>query len=164
VDKSDALDSILIGLEKTICIVARCAIYELLYLDRTRTAAASNLEKSIVKLYSEILKFVAKGIAKSKGVLPWIAFYGGVADSFISQRVTSQQLSQPRRRPTTSTMSGNWKRQWKRMLRQQELIVLSDYIAVGSAADVKQIQRTSSPIFGVICETSAQHRQESGPK
>jgi hypothetical protein len=70
VEKEDALDVIMIGLEKTTCIIARCAIYELLYLNRARTASADNLEKSIIKLYREILKFVVKAIAKSKGALP----------------------------------------------------------------------------------------------
>jgi hypothetical protein len=69
VDKAEALDAILIGLEKTACIIARCAIYELLYLNRVQTEAADNLEKSTIQLYTEILKFVAKAIAKSKGTL-----------------------------------------------------------------------------------------------
>jgi len=69
VDKADALDAILIGLEKTAYIIARCALYESLYLNRERTVAADNLEASTVQLYGEILKFVAKAIAKSKGDL-----------------------------------------------------------------------------------------------
>jgi hypothetical protein len=69
VEKEDALDAIMIGLEKTTCIIARCAIYEFLYLNRARTAAADNLEKSIIQLYREILKFVVKAIAKSQGTL-----------------------------------------------------------------------------------------------
>jgi hypothetical protein len=67
VDKAGALDAILIGLEKSACIISRCAIYELLYLNRARTAAADNLVKSTVQLYREILKFVAKAITKFKG-------------------------------------------------------------------------------------------------
>jgi hypothetical protein len=69
VEKADVLDAILIGLEKTASIIARCSIYELLYLSRTRTEAVDNLEKSTVQLYTAILKFVAKAIAKSKGAL-----------------------------------------------------------------------------------------------
>jgi len=69
VEKEDVLDAILIGLEKTACIIARCAIYEKLYLNSARTEAADNLQKSTVQLYTTILMFVAKAIAKSKGGL-----------------------------------------------------------------------------------------------
>lgn len=69
-DKSGVPDAILIGLERTACIIARCAAYELLYLSSARTAAADNLQMSTVLLYTEILKFVAKAIAKSEGAQP----------------------------------------------------------------------------------------------
>ena len=66
-EKEDVLDAILIGFEKTACIIARCAIYESLYLNNVRTEAADNLQKSTVRLYTVILVFVAKAIVKSKG-------------------------------------------------------------------------------------------------
>jgi len=69
VEKADVLDAILIGFEKTACIISRCAIYESLYLNGARTEAADNLQKSTVQLYTAILSFVAKAIAKSKGAL-----------------------------------------------------------------------------------------------
>ena len=68
-EKEDVLDAILIGLEKTACIIARCAIYESLYLNGVRTDAADDLRKLTVQLYTAILSFVAKAIARSKGAL-----------------------------------------------------------------------------------------------
>jgi len=48
VEKADVLDAILIGLEKTACVIARCAIYESLCLNGSRTEAADNLQKLTV--------------------------------------------------------------------------------------------------------------------
>jgi len=59
------VDAILVGLEKTACLIDRCAVYELLYLDEA-TAASGNLEKSMLRLYTAILKFLAKATEKSK--------------------------------------------------------------------------------------------------
>ena len=67
--KAGALDPILIGVEKTACIITRCTLYEALYLNRARTVAADILEASTVQLYRKIPKFVARGVAKSKGDL-----------------------------------------------------------------------------------------------
>ena len=59
------VDAILVGLEKTACLIDRCAVYELLYLNEA-TEASGNLEKSMLRLYTAILKFLAKAIASSK--------------------------------------------------------------------------------------------------
>jgi len=56
----------LIGLEKTACIIDRCAIYEFLYL-YSATEASDNLKKSMLRLYTAILKFLAKAIKRSEG-------------------------------------------------------------------------------------------------
>jgi len=94
-EKADVLDAILMGLEKTACIIARCAIYESLYLNGARTEAADNLHKSTVQLYTAILMVVAKAIAKSKGALSGSFGGSGNADCSTSQRVTSKQHSRP---------------------------------------------------------------------
>ena len=60
VSKQENVDAILVGLEKTACLIDRCAIYESLCTDDS--AASKNLEKSILRLYTAILKFFAKGI------------------------------------------------------------------------------------------------------
>ena len=59
------VDAILVGLEKTACLIDRCAIYESLCTDDS--AASANLEKSILRLYTAILKFLAKSIKISNG-------------------------------------------------------------------------------------------------
>ena len=60
VSKQENVDTILVGLEKTACLIDRCAIYESLCTDDS--PASKNLEKSILRLYTAILKFFAKGI------------------------------------------------------------------------------------------------------
>ncbi|KAI5842361.1 hypothetical protein BZA05DRAFT_192690 [Tricharina praecox] len=65
-DKQETVDAILVGLEKSVCITDWCAIYEHLYLNKT-TEASQNLEKSILRLYTAILKFLAKSIVRLKG-------------------------------------------------------------------------------------------------
>jgi hypothetical protein len=62
----ETTDTILIGLEKTACLIDRCAVYEILYLN-IETAASKNLEKTLLQLYTAILKYLAKGIKCSKG-------------------------------------------------------------------------------------------------
>jgi len=42
-DKQEMVDAILVGLEKTACLIDRCAVYELLYLNEA-TEASGNLE------------------------------------------------------------------------------------------------------------------------
>ena len=59
--KQENVDAILVGLEKTACLIDRCTIYELLY-NSGDSAASKNLEKSILRLYTAILKFLAKAI------------------------------------------------------------------------------------------------------
>ena len=59
------MDAILVGLEKTACLIDRCGIYESLCTDNS--AASKNLEKSILKLYTAILKFLAKAIKTLNG-------------------------------------------------------------------------------------------------
>jgi len=59
------VDAILVGLEKTACLIDRCTVYELLYLNEAMEASR-NLEKSMLRLYTAILKFLAKAIESSK--------------------------------------------------------------------------------------------------
>ena len=54
------MDAILVGLKKIACLIDRCAIYESLCADDF--AASKNLEKSILRLYTAILRFLAKAI------------------------------------------------------------------------------------------------------
>ena len=58
--------AILVGLEKTACLIDRCTIYEFLYTNGD-SAASKNLEKSIIRLYTAILKFLAKAIKMLNG-------------------------------------------------------------------------------------------------
>ena len=60
------MDAILVGLEKTAYLIDRCIIYELLYTNGD-SAASKNLEKSILRLYTAILKFLAKAIKMLNG-------------------------------------------------------------------------------------------------
>jgi hypothetical protein len=57
---------IMVGLEKTGYIIKRCAVYELLYL-KIENNASRNLEQSLLKLYTTILKYLAKAIKSAKG-------------------------------------------------------------------------------------------------
>ena len=60
------MDAILVGLEKTACLIDRCTIYEFLYTNGG-FAASKTLEKSILRLYTAILKFLAKCIEMLNG-------------------------------------------------------------------------------------------------
>ena len=60
-NKQENVDAILVGLEKAACLIDRCTIYELLYRNENSTAS-KNLEKSILRLYTAILKLLAKAI------------------------------------------------------------------------------------------------------
>ena len=62
------MDAILVGLEKTACLIDKCTIYELLYTNRF--TASRNLEESILQLYTAILKFLAKAIKMLNGGPP----------------------------------------------------------------------------------------------
>ena len=64
--KQENVDMVLVGLEKTACLIDRCTIYELLYTNGD-SAASKNLEKSILRLYTAILKFLAKAIKTLNG-------------------------------------------------------------------------------------------------
>ena len=64
--KQENVDAILIGLEKTACLIDRCTVYEVLYTNGD-SAASKNLEKSILRLYTAILKFFAKAIQMLNG-------------------------------------------------------------------------------------------------
>ena len=59
--KHENVDTILVGLEKTACLIDRCTIYEVLYTNGG-SAASRNLRKSILRLYTAILMFLAKAI------------------------------------------------------------------------------------------------------
>ncbi|KAF8428797.1 hypothetical protein EV426DRAFT_527835, partial [Tirmania nivea] len=63
--EEETKDTILIGLEKIAPLINRCTVYELFYLHMDNTAS-HNLEKSILRLYIAILKFLAKAIQRLK--------------------------------------------------------------------------------------------------
>jgi len=108
------VDAILVGLEKTACLIDRCAVYELLYLNEA-TEASGNLEKSMLRLCTAILKFLAKAIESSK-----CAEYSRrtrlLSPLILSQVTTSRQYSQRERLPTTLMISGNWRKRLHGML------------------------------------------------
>ena len=60
------MEAILVGLEKTTCLIDRCTVYEILYINGD-SAASENLEKSILRLYTAILKFLVKAIKMLNG-------------------------------------------------------------------------------------------------
>lgn len=67
-ERRQALDAILIGIEKTAGIMDRCAVYEHVHLDSNEaTAASRNLENSMFQLYTEILVFLTNAIKRSNG-------------------------------------------------------------------------------------------------
>jgi hypothetical protein len=68
-DKQETVDAILVGLEKTAGLIDRCTVYELLYLNGD-SAPSKTLEKSILRLYTAILKYLAEAIKRSKGMQP----------------------------------------------------------------------------------------------
>ena len=60
------MDAILVGLEKTACLIDRCTVYEVLYTNRG-SDGSKPLEQSIVQLYTAILKFLAEAIRMLNG-------------------------------------------------------------------------------------------------
>ena len=64
--KQENVDAILVGLEKTACLIDRCTVFEVLYTNGD-SAASKSLEKSIIRLYTAILKFLAKAIMMLHG-------------------------------------------------------------------------------------------------
>jgi len=108
------VDAILVGLEKTACLIDRCALYELLYL-KEATAASGNLEKSMLRLYTAILKFLAKAIMRSK-CAKYSRWTRLLSPLILSQITTSRQYSQRGRLPITSMISGNWRKRLHEML------------------------------------------------
>ncbi|KAF8541975.1 hypothetical protein BDD12DRAFT_775371, partial [Trichophaea hybrida] len=64
-DQGNAADAILIGLEKSSNLIDRCAIYESVYL-KEDIVASTALEKTILQLYTAILKFLADALELSK--------------------------------------------------------------------------------------------------
>ncbi|KAA8894567.1 hypothetical protein FN846DRAFT_999693 [Sphaerosporella brunnea] len=63
--KQETTDAVLIGLEKTACLMDRCAAYESLYL-KPEITASKTLENSLLRLYVAILEYLAKAIKTSK--------------------------------------------------------------------------------------------------
>ena len=59
--KRENVDAIFVGLERTAWLIDRCTVYEVLYTNRG-SAVSRNLEKSILRLYTAVLKFLAKAI------------------------------------------------------------------------------------------------------
>jgi hypothetical protein len=66
VNRQETIDAIMVGVEKTSYIIDRCAVYELLYL-KVETKASRNLEKTLLLLYTTILKYLAKSTKRLKG-------------------------------------------------------------------------------------------------
>ncbi|KAI5784286.1 hypothetical protein FPQ18DRAFT_298011, partial [Pyronema domesticum] len=64
-DQQKTMDAILVGLENIAGLIQRCTLYELLYLSED-SSGSKNLEKSMLRLYTAILKFLAKAIDKFK--------------------------------------------------------------------------------------------------
>ncbi|KAI5799542.1 hypothetical protein FPQ18DRAFT_253782, partial [Pyronema domesticum] len=64
-DNQKTMDAILVGLENIAGLIHRCTLYELLYLSED-SCSSKNLEKSMLRLYIAILKFLAKAINKLK--------------------------------------------------------------------------------------------------
>ena len=60
------MDAILVGLEKIAYLIDRCTAYEILYGNED-SAASKILEKSIIRLYTAILRFLAKAIKVLNG-------------------------------------------------------------------------------------------------
>ena len=73
-NKQENVDAILVGFEKTAYLIGRCTIYEFLYINEN-SAASKNLEKSILRLYTAILKFLAKAIRVLDGECFWVRLY-----------------------------------------------------------------------------------------
>ena len=59
--KQENVDAILVGLEKTAYLIDRCTVCEYLCTDGD-SAASKTLEKSILCLYTAVLKFIAWAI------------------------------------------------------------------------------------------------------
>jgi len=79
----------MLGIEKTACIVDRCAVYEHLHLSEA-TVASKNLEKSIFRLYTAILSFLAQAIQRTKGAHYHRTRLGcAAADSFSDNHIQS---------------------------------------------------------------------------
>jgi len=144
------VDAILVGLEKTTCLIHRCAIYELLYLNGATaasenlensieatavsenlensieaTAASENLENSMLSLYTAILKFLARSIERLR-----VEYSHRTRLSpplIISQITTSRRYSQRERLPPTSRMSRTWRKQSSGMPPSPKPIVLSGH-------------------------------------
>ena len=72
--KRENMAAILIGLEKTACLICRCTVYEILNTNGN-FAALKNLKKSILRLYTAILKFFAKAIQMLNGEYTRIRLY-----------------------------------------------------------------------------------------
>ncbi|KAI5782140.1 hypothetical protein FPQ18DRAFT_283943, partial [Pyronema domesticum] len=64
-DNHKTMDAIFVGLENIAGLIYRCTVYELLYLSEN-SCGSKNLEKSMLRLYIAILKFLAKAIDKLK--------------------------------------------------------------------------------------------------
>jgi hypothetical protein len=69
VNRQETIDAIMVGVEKTSYIIDRCAVYELLYL-KVEAKASRNLEKTLLLLYTTILKYLAKATKSLKGESP----------------------------------------------------------------------------------------------
>jgi hypothetical protein len=69
VNRQETIDAIMVGVEKTSYIIDRCAVYELLYL-KVEAKASRNLEKTLLLLYTTILKYLAKSTKRLKGESP----------------------------------------------------------------------------------------------
>jgi hypothetical protein len=111
-DKQETLDAILVGLEKTAGLIDRCTAYEILYLNG-ESATSKRLEKSILQLYTAILRFLAEAVKRSKGDHSgWRigGFTVGVPEGFRGwfQRSTSRFGAERRSAGTSGTLKSGF--------------------------------------------------------
>lgn len=58
--ESQQMGALLIGVERVVCLINRCKIYEILYIhDKQPGKAQENLESALVALYAAMLRFLA---------------------------------------------------------------------------------------------------------
>jgi hypothetical protein len=116
-DRQETVDAQLVGLEKTAGLIDRCTVYEILYLNGD-PAASRNLEKSILRLCTAILTFLAEAIKRSKGEN---SRRRRLSPLTLSQTTTSRQCSPPEIFPSTLMTLSARRKLLETMLRPLEL-------------------------------------------
>lgn len=86
VAERDHMENLLIGVERSVNIISRCRVYEILYLDGNQPGETENaakrafksLEAALIKLYTAVLRFLAKAcraFGKSGLRRAWVSFF-----------------------------------------------------------------------------------------